>query len=107
MIVLEKIVAEEHLQNAKGDIESKKLYIWRNNNEIISMANIAHHSKRHARINEVYTKPDIRGKGFGGMIISELCKIIRNEHGVPVRYSDITNTVSSKAHRIYNGGTLK
>ena len=90
---------EQQLQTAKMYIESENLYIWFNNNEIISMANIAHRSNRHARINEVYTKPDMRGKGFGGMIVSELCHIIFSEHRVPVLYTDLANPASNKAYK--------
>ena len=90
---------EQQLETAKMYIESENLYIWCNNNEIISMANIAHRSKRHARINEVYTKPDMRGKGFGGMIVAELCQIICSENRVPVLYTDLTNPASNKAYK--------
>lgn len=96
---------EQQLQTAKLYIESQNLYIWFNNNEIISMANIAHRSKRHARINEVYTKSNMRGKGFGGMIVSELCRIIISEHRVPVLYTDLANPISNKAYK--NVGFIK
>lgn len=94
-----KTIAEEQLENAKLYIESGSFYIWRNNDEIVSMANIAHRSKRHARINEVYTKPDMRGKGFGEMIVARLCQIINNEHRVPILYTDVTNPASNKAYK--------
>src|SRR5471030_523297 len=81
--------AEEQLENAKMYIESENLYVWRNNNEIISIANISHRSRRHARINAVYTKPNMRGKGFGGIIVAKLCQIIHSENRVPVLYTDI------------------
>lgn len=68
-----KTIIEEQVETAKMYIESGNFYVWRNDNEIISMANIAQRSQRHARINEVYTKPEIRGKGFRAMIVSELC----------------------------------
>lgn len=90
---------EQQLQTAKMYIESENLYILCNNNEIISMSNIAHRSKRHVRINEVYTKPDMRGKGFGAKIVSELCEIILSEHRVPVLYTDLANPASNKAYK--------
>jgi len=90
---------EQQLETAKMYIESENLHIWCNNNEIISMANIAHRSKRHARINEVYTKPDMRCKGFGGMIVADLSQIIFSENRVPVLYTDLTNPASNKAYK--------
>lgn len=94
-----KTIAEKLLGTAKMYIESDNFYIWRNKDEIIAMANIAHRSDRHARINEVYTKPEMRGKGFGGMIVAELCRIIHSEHRVPVLYTDLSNPASNKAYK--------
>lgn len=90
---------EEQLEIAKAYIESENIYVLCNNNEVISMANIAHRSNRHARINEVYTKSDMRGKGFGAKIVYELCKIIFEENRVPVLYADLSNPASNKAYK--------
>lgn len=90
---------DEQIQNAKSYIESGNLYIWCNDDGIISMANIAHRSKRNARINEVYTRPDMRGKGFGAVIVAELCRIILGENRVPVLYTDLANPASNKAYK--------
>lgn len=65
----------------------------------INMANIAHCSKRQARINQVYTKPNMRRKGFGAMIVSKLSKIILNGNKVPVLYTDLSNPASNKAYK--------
>lgn len=91
--------SEEQLETAKMYIASKNLYIWECDSKIISMANIAHNSKRNVRINEVYTIPDMRGKGFGAKIVSELCKIILSEHKTPVLYTDLRNPASNKAYK--------
>lgn len=90
---------EQQLQNAKIYIESKNLYVWCNDNEIISMANIAHRSERNVRINEVYTRKDLRGKGFGARIVYELCNVIIDEKKVPVLYTDLSNPSSNKAYK--------
>jgi hypothetical protein len=91
--------SEEHLQTAKMYIESKNLYIWECDSKTISMASIAHRSQRNVRINGVYTIPDMRGKGFGAKIVSELCKIILSEHRTPVLYTDLRNPASNKAYK--------
>lgn len=90
---------EQQSQTAKMYIESENLYIWCIGNKIISMAHIAHRSKRNARINEVYTRPDMRGQGFGAVIVSKLCRIILSEHRVPVLYTDLSNPASNKAYK--------
>jgi predicted GNAT family acetyltransferase len=90
---------KQQVQNAMIYIENKNLYVWCNDNEIISMANIAHRSERNVRINEVYTRKDMRGKGFGARIVYELCKVIINEQKVPVLYTDLANPASNKAYK--------
>lgn len=53
---------DQQIENAKTYILSGNFYIWRNGDEVVSMANIAHRSKRYGRINEVYTLPSKRKK---------------------------------------------
>lgn len=94
-----KTSSEEQRETAKAYIESGNLYVWSNNDEVISMANIAHCARRHARLNAVYTKPYMRGKGFGAMIVSGISKIILNENKIPVLYTDLSNPASNKAYK--------
>lgn len=94
-----KTMPEEQLEAAGEYIESENLYVWCKDNEVISMANIAHCSKRQTRINQVYTKPTMRRKGFGAMIVSKLSKIILSENKVPVLYTDLSNPASNKAYK--------
>ena len=94
-----KTTPQQQLQAAKMYIESKNLYIWCKNNEIISMANIAHRTNRHGRISQVFTKPDMRGKGFGAIIVAKLSQIICSEDRIPVLYTDLANPASNKAYK--------
>jgi len=94
-----KTTPQQQLQTAKMYIESENLYVWCKGNEIISMANIAHCTNRHGRINEVYTKPDMRGQGFGAMIVAKLSQIISSEDRIPVLYTDLANPASNKAYK--------
>lgn len=91
--------ANEQIETAEKFIQSNDFYIWKVNGEIVSMANIAHRSPRHARINEVYTLPSKRMKGYAGALVAELCKIILNENRVPILYTDLSNPASNKAYK--------
>lgn len=90
---------DEHLETAKAYIESDNFYVWKKGNEIVSMANIAHRSSRHARINEVYTSPNYRGKGYAGALVSTLCKMIQSENKTPMLYTDLSNPASNRAYK--------
>ncbi|MFT9367252.1 GNAT family N-acetyltransferase [Paenibacillus polymyxa] len=84
---------------AEAAIRTENLFLWVVNNIPVSMANIAHRSPRHGRINAVYTPPNLRKKGFASAIVSELCSILENEHLVPMLYADLKNSVSNQVYK--------
>ncbi len=90
---------EEQAETAKEYILSDNFHIWKIGNEIVSMANMAHRSARHVRLNEVYTPPSQRKKGYAGALISDLCKIIYRENRTPMLYTDLLNPASNKAYK--------
>lgn len=90
---------EKQIETARAYILSGNFYIWEIDNKIVAMANIAHRSARHVRINEVYTSPLQRKKGYAGALISELCKIIFRENKTPMLYTDLLNPASNKAYK--------
>lgn len=89
----------ELLDAAKRYCNSGNLYVWCNVNQVISIANLAHRSSGYVRINEVYTRPNMRGKGFAAMLISKICKMIHAENRVPMLYTDLKNPASNKAYK--------
>ncbi|UNL93368.1 hypothetical protein CPY53_07165 [Paenibacillus polymyxa] len=84
---------------AKAAIETGNLYLWIVNSMPVSMANIAHRSPRHGRINAVYTPPTWRKKGFASAIVSGLCSILKNEQLTPMLYADVKNSVSNQVYK--------
>lgn len=91
---------EEQWNNSKSLIESGNLYVWRSGNGFItSIAFIAHRSPEHARLNRVYTEPKYRSKGYSGMLMSGLTKLILKEGRTPVLYTDSTYPASNKCYK--------
>lgn len=90
---------DKQIKNAKSYILSDNFYIWKNGDEIVSIANIAHRSSRHGRINEVYTPPLQRKKGYAGALVSELSKILQSENRTPMLYTDLSNHASNKSYK--------
>ncbi|MBP1990973.1 GNAT family N-acetyltransferase [Paenibacillus eucommiae] len=84
---------------AEATIEAGNLYLWIVEGAPVSMANIAHRSPRHARINDVYTPPAFRKKGYASAIVAELCTIIQSEGLVPMLYADLKNPDSNKIYK--------
>ncbi|MNR60825.1 FR47-like protein [compost metagenome] len=63
------------------------------------MARIAHRSPRHGRINDVYTPPAERKKGYASAIVAELCSILEGESLQPMLYADQGNPDSNRVYR--------
>jgi predicted GNAT family acetyltransferase len=93
------VTKESQMQAAENMIKSGNLFLWKMHEEIKSMANIAHRSKRYARINDVYTPVEFRNRGYASALVSELSLIILNEGLIPMLYADVKNPYSNKAYR--------
>ncbi len=91
--------AESHLAAAEWMCSSGKLYVWTIENKIVSMANLAHRSRRYGRINSVYTPPPHRQNGYASAIVSALCSILHSEKLIPMLYADQLNPDSNRVYR--------
>ncbi|MBM7564001.1 GNAT family N-acetyltransferase [Paenibacillus sacheonensis] len=87
------------LTEAEGAIDAGGLYLWFVDGQPVSMANIAHRSPRHARINAVYTPPACRKQGHASALVAALSSLILAEGLVPMLYADVINPASNKAYR--------
>ncbi len=91
--------AESHLAAAEWMSSSGKLHVWVTDDEIVSMANLAHRSRRYGRINSVYTPRPHRKKGYASAIVSALCSILHSEKLIPMLYADQQNPDSNRVYR--------
>lgn len=94
-----KVEPTSQIQAAEGMIASGNLYLWLSGSSPVSMANIAHRSPRHGRINAVYTPPAHHRQGYAGAIVASLCAMLESEGLVPMLYADTSNPASNKAYR--------
>ncbi|GAA0136302.1 GNAT family N-acetyltransferase [Paenibacillus sp. YSY-4.3] len=93
------VTKESQIPVAERMISTENLYVWCVDDQPVSMANIAHRSPRHARINAVYTPAEHRKKGYASAIVSELCFLLHEENLVPMLYADLKNPDSNKVYR--------
>lgn len=87
------------IPEAEGIIGTGNLFLWFLDNQPVSMANIAHRSPRHARINAVYTPPVFRKKGYASALVAELCSLLESENLEPMLYADLKNPDSNKVYQ--------
>lgn len=95
----EKVTAESQIASAGRLISSGNLYLWKVNDIIVSMANIAHRSPRHARINSVLTPLGERKKGYASALVAEMSELVMKEGLIAMLYADITNQGSNKVYK--------
>ncbi|ANA79999.1 GNAT family N-acetyltransferase [Paenibacillus glucanolyticus] len=88
-----QVVAAERLIKQGG------LYVWIAGDQTVSMANIAHRSPRHGRINAVYTPRNERKKGYASALVAELGLVLRQDGLVPMLYADQANPDSNRVYR--------
>lgn len=94
-----KVSPESQRPSAEAVIDGQNLFLWTVDDIPVSMANIAHRSPRHGRINAVYTPPEARKKGYASAIVAELCAMLHQEGLTPMLYADTKNPDSNKVYR--------
>lgn len=94
-----KVSKESQIEGAKKMIKSGNLYVLKVNDQIVSMASIAHRSPRHGRINNVYTPLNQRKKGYASELTAYLSNLLLTEGLTPVLYTDLSNSTSNKVYK--------
>lgn len=94
-----KVDPSSQMPAAEGLIATGGLSIWTVGDEPVSMANIAHCSPRHARINAVYTPPAMRKKGYASALVAEVSSSLLKKGLVPMLYANMINPDSNKVYR--------
>lgn len=94
-----EVTAESQLGSAERLIQSGHLYTLVAENQIVSIANIAHRSERHARINTVFTPPSMRGQGYATSLVAKLTSLVLEEDRDAVLFTDQTNQTSNSIYQ--------
>lgn len=83
---------------AEYAIASGNVFLWEDGGRIASMANIASRTADTARLNTIVTERELRGRGYAGMLVTELCKTLLSDGLTPMLYADAANPASNKAY---------
>jgi hypothetical protein len=65
------VVEDKQIPVVKSMIKFGNLYLWEVDSNVCGMVNIVHKSERHARINNVYTPPEQRKRGYASAMVAE------------------------------------
>ncbi|QWU14698.1 hypothetical protein SAMN04487895_106147 [Paenibacillus sophorae] len=90
---------DEVYKAATAAIGTGGLYLWNVDGVPVAMARIAHRTARHARINDVYTQPGERKKGYASAIVAAICGYCIRDGLTPLLYADAKNPDSNKVYQ--------
>lgn len=91
--------AASQVETAQRLIQQGGLYLWTAGSKAVSMANAAHRSPRHGRINAVYTPRAERKKGYASALVADLGLRLLQDGLVPMLYADQANPVSNRLYQ--------
>lgn len=94
-----EIAMGDYLRAAIRAVGNGNTYLWIVDGQPVATANIAHRSPRYARINGVYTLPEMRHQGYSGAIIAAICGVLHEEGRHAMLYRDLTHAHSNKAYK--------
>ena len=80
-------------------IASGNVFLWKEDDEICSMAMVAHRGEHFTRINTVVTERSKRGKGYAGMLVSAMCRKERQNGKTVMLYADADNPASNRTYQ--------
>ena len=83
---------------AASCVGSPNLFLWRDGGAVCAMAMVAGHTERAARINTVVTDRALRGRGYAGMLVAQLCAQLLARGTEPMLYADAANPSSCRAY---------
>ena len=82
-------------------LEQDSLYVWENNNRLVSMAAYGGITPNGIRVNSVYTPLEHRGNGYATSCVAAMSKVLLHRHRYCFLFTDKANLTSYKIyHRI-------
>lgn len=91
---------EDASEKAAELIESHRLFGWKVNGELVSMAAVARPTENNITVNYVYTPSEKRGSGYASNCVAALSQRMLNEgYKTTSLYTDLANPTSNKIYQ--------
>jgi len=75
------------------------LYVWKNNNRVVSMAACGGRTPHGIRVKSVYTPPEYRGNGYATSCVATMSQLLLKQHKYCFLFTDLANLASNKMYR--------
>lgn len=93
------VTAESQLGTAERLIKSGDLFLWETDDKVVCMTFISDRAARHARINSVYTPPELRGNGYASALVAAVSQKVLDEGRTPILFTDLSNPISNRVYK--------
>ena len=94
-----EVAPESLLEIARSKLDNPYFFVIKQKNSIVAMAQSSRETETHIAVNQVYTKPEYRGKGFAAALVAYICQLITQKGKIPALYTDLSNPSSNKAYK--------
>jgi predicted GNAT family acetyltransferase len=86
-------------ERLQGGMAAGYFFFWIVNEQPVSMAAIARRTRNLAAISNVYTPPDLRGRGYAGSVTAAVSeRIFREGKNAVCLYTDMRNAISNRCY---------
>ncbi len=96
--VEEPIIGKGARKKARKAIENESIFLWTDNNEIVSMCKKTRPTKNTITIGLVYTPINKRKFGYASSVVSEVSKMLLKEYKYCSLYTDLDFNTSNKIY---------
>lgn len=86
-------------EEAKKKLDNLYFFVIRQDNSVVATAQGERETDNHIAINQVYTRPEYRGRGFASALVAYISDLIIKTGKKPVLYTDLSNPCSNKAYK--------
>lgn len=90
---------DSFLEKAEHALQNPYFFIIKQDSLVASIAQSSRETDFHMAINQVYTKPEFRGRGFAAALTYYISDLIMKRGKIPTLYTDLSNPYSNKAYK--------
>lgn len=87
------------LDSARNKLDNPYFFVIKQNQTVVATAQSSRETETHMAINQVYTKPEFRGRGFAAALVAYISELIFQKGKIPSLYTDLANPSSNKAYK--------
>lgn len=92
----EDVTGNEAIERVDGHISRCSLHVWEDGGRVVSVAAAVAPTPHGIRINNVYTPPELRGRGYAGALVAALTQnVLDSGRDFAFLHTDLSNPTSN------------